>query len=70
MSEGRWYSEGWNEVGSEGAAVQRVARRTGVLTRERIEALTALGFDWTGSDPLSYVLRCPMSSAVLCPPLS
>lgn len=34
-------------------AVQRVARRSGVLAPERVAALDALGFDWSGSDPLS-----------------
>lgn len=34
-------------------AVQRVARRTRVLTAKRSEALTKLEFDWEASDPLS-----------------
>lgn len=34
-------------------AVQRVAARTRILTPERAEALSQLGFDWEASDPLS-----------------
>jgi hypothetical protein len=35
------------------ASVQRVARRTRFLPADRVAALTALGFDWEASDPLS-----------------
>jgi hypothetical protein len=34
-------------------AVQRIARRSGVMKEYRIQLLDALGFDWTGADPLS-----------------
>ncbi len=34
-------------------SVQRIMRRCGVMPEERVEALDALGFDWTGADPLS-----------------
>ena len=34
-------------------AVQRIARRSGVMSQERVEMLDRLGFEWTGADPLS-----------------
>jgi hypothetical protein len=34
-------------------AVQRIARRSGVMRSDRIQLLDELGFDWTGADPLS-----------------
>ncbi|EFN53095.1 hypothetical protein CHLNCDRAFT_137419 [Chlorella variabilis] len=34
-------------------SVQRIMRRCGVLAPERAERLEALGFDWSGADPLS-----------------
>jgi hypothetical protein len=34
-------------------AVQRIARRAGVMTEKCISLLDALNFDWTGADPLS-----------------
>ncbi|KAI7842130.1 hypothetical protein COHA_004322 [Chlorella ohadii] len=34
-------------------SVQRIMRRCGVMPEERVAALDALGFDWTGADPLS-----------------
>lgn len=34
-------------------SVQRVARRAGVLSAERVAALDAWGFDWSGADALS-----------------
>lgn len=34
-------------------AVQRIARRSGVMKDERIRMLDELAFDWTGADPLS-----------------
>ena len=34
-------------------SVQRVARRSGVLSASRVAALDAVGFDWTGADALS-----------------
>lgn len=34
-------------------SVQRVARRAGVLSAERVAALDEWGFDWTGADALS-----------------
>ncbi len=34
-------------------SVQRIARRSNVLSEPRIEALDRLGFDWSGADPLS-----------------
>ena len=34
-------------------SVQRVMRRCNVLADERVAALTELGFDWSGADPLS-----------------
>jgi len=34
-------------------SVQRVARRSRVLSAARIQALDELGFDWSGADPLS-----------------
>lgn len=34
-------------------SVQRVARRSGVIRRERIELLDELGFNWSAPDPLS-----------------
>jgi hypothetical protein len=33
--------------------VQRIMRRCGVLPADRVERLDALGFDWSGADPLS-----------------
>jgi hypothetical protein len=33
--------------------VQRIARRSGVLSEERIALLDSLDFDWTGADALS-----------------
>ncbi|KAI3424841.1 hypothetical protein D9Q98_008227 [Chlorella vulgaris] len=34
-------------------SVQRIMRRCSVMPPERVERLTALGFDWSGADPLS-----------------
>ncbi|KAF5827981.1 hypothetical protein DUNSADRAFT_18433 [Dunaliella salina] len=34
-------------------SVQRIARRSRVLSEQRIQALDRLGFDWSGADPLS-----------------
>lgn len=34
-------------------AVQRIARRSGVMSQERIDLLDELGFEWSGADPLS-----------------
>ncbi|GLI69488.1 hypothetical protein VaNZ11_014121 [Volvox africanus] len=34
-------------------SVQRIARRSRVLSESRIQRLDAAGFDWTGADPLS-----------------
>lgn len=34
-------------------AVQRIARRSGVLSPDREELLNSLGFDWSGADALS-----------------
>ncbi|EFJ46741.1 hypothetical protein VOLCADRAFT_92838 [Volvox carteri f. nagariensis] len=34
-------------------SVQRIARRSRVLSESRIQRLDELGFDWTGADPLS-----------------
>ncbi len=34
-------------------SVQRIARRSGVLSDERVELLDSLDFDWTGADALS-----------------
>lgn len=34
-------------------AVQRIARRSGVLSEERVVLLDKLGFEWSGADPLS-----------------
>lgn len=34
-------------------SVQRIARRAGVMSGERVRLLDELGFDWTGADPLS-----------------
>ncbi|CAG9461117.1 unnamed protein product [Pedinophyceae sp. YPF-701] len=41
-----YYAQNWQ-------AVQRVARRNGRLSQERIELLDEIRFDWTGADPLS-----------------
>lgn len=34
-------------------SVQRIARRSGMLSQQRVAALDLVGFDWTGADPLS-----------------
>jgi hypothetical protein len=34
-------------------AVQRIARRSGVMNEERVKMLDELGFEWSGADPLS-----------------
>lgn len=34
-------------------AVQRIARRSGVMSEERVALLDELGFEWSGADPLS-----------------
>ncbi len=34
-------------------SVQRIARRSRVLSEKRVALLDGLGFDWTGADPLS-----------------
>ena len=33
--------------------VQRIAKRSRVLTEERVALLEDIGFDWTGADALS-----------------
>lgn len=34
-------------------SVQRIAKRAGVLSQERIELLDSIRFDWSGADALS-----------------
>jgi hypothetical protein len=34
-------------------AVQRIAKRSGVMSEERVAMLDELGFEWSGADPLS-----------------
>lgn len=34
-------------------SVQRIARRSRVLSEQRVQMLDHLGFDWSGADPLS-----------------
>lgn len=33
--------------------VQRIAKRSGMLSEDRIALMDAIGFDWTGADALS-----------------